>query len=591
MATKTISKKPKENYFWRVLGLFSELKWRIVAIIVVGIIGISIFILIPGYLKDVFASLGNTQGLDPIISEVLYLLAMYVGLTVLTELFAGFCIVMILRYENKASIEILNRVKKKLDVVPTSFLEGYTVGDLIRRVAHNAAEVVKGCLTTIYGLARAIFFYVLASILMFNIDGVGILPWFGAGVLPWIVIASLPICILAAKFVSNKTQKFYSGYTAKSAVLSSYVNQKISLHNFFKMNGLVDTEEFKAKSEESTRAQVGEDTAIAINTVYITFISNFMNVLITVVCGIFIVQGNLAFAALPLFLEQGRRFLKQNDIVINATNLLQMMNGRGGRVFAILDCPDDVTEKEHITIKQIQGQIEFKNVTLVQGNDRLLDNVSFKIPQGKSVAIVGPTGCGKRTLVELISKLKMPTEGTITVDGIKLDEIIRNSYYDRMCIAFEKPFIFVGTVADNILYGISRTLPEHVMDITKKLGSHDFIEQLPQGYETDLWENTTLLTTSQKQAINVARAALEAPDLLILSEAMSAADIKTEKKMVETLIKLNPRQTKIFVTNRIATIQSCDIIMFMDKGRIIEMGSHDQLVKKGKRYYKAITVS
>jgi ABC-type multidrug transport system fused ATPase/permease subunit len=274
-------------------------------------------------------------------------------------------------------------------------------------------------------------------------------------------------------------------------------------------------------------------------------------------------------------------------VVTTATNLLQVVGSRAKHVFSILDCPDDVTEREHTDIANIRGEIIFENVTLIEDGERHLDNVSFKIPQGKSVAFVGPTGGGKSRVVRLLSKMAIPTSGRVIVDGINLDEIRSASYYGRMGIAFERPYIFRGTVAENILYGIRRALPENVMTITKKLGSHSFIELLPRKYETELSENSNLLSVSQKQAINVARTVLQAPDLIIIEEALSSADNLTEKFVFEEIIKMDKTRTKIFVTHRLGSIERADIIFFMENGKIVEQGTHAELMKKKRKYYKA----
>jgi ATP-binding cassette subfamily B protein len=156
-----------------------------------------------------------------------------------------------------------------------------------------------------------------------------------------------------------------------------------------------------------------------------------------------------------------------------------------------------------------------------------------------------------------------------------------------MGLAFERPFIFRGTVAENLLFGIRRALPENVMDVTEKLGSHDFIENLEKGYETQLSEGATLLSNSQKQAINVARLVLQNNDLAIYDEALSAADTVTEKSVYETIMKTGRHQTKIFITHRLSSVEKCDMIYYMEHGRILETGTHAELMALGKKYYKA----
>ena len=593
MKNQSINVKTKDNAtekksgLFRVLGLFGDFKWRMVAVIIIGIVGIVLYSQTPAYLREAIDKLNESllAGLSPgssqLVNGIITTLAYYLVFIVINEIFAVICYLFVLKYEEKAIQKTNVRVKRKLDVAPMSFLDQYTVGDLTRIVAYNTGDMMKTTLVTLFKFARLSFFYITSLILMFNID------W----ILALVVFSSLPLCIFAAKFISGKTQKLFNSQNTINGQLNTFLDKKITLHGFFKLNGMdSERDDFEKWNKEFATAQTGEATATALNTIYITFINNFYKILITVLCCLFIVTGRLEFAALPVFLECGQRFLANAVVVTDATNLLQLIGARAERIFKVLDHPDDITEKEHIEIKNIKGEIAFRNVSLRrESNELMLENVSFAIPQGKNVAFVGPTGGGKRSIIELLSKLALQTEGSITVDGMNLDEISSRSYYDRMGIAFEKPFIFKGSVAQNILYGIGRTLPENVMGITKKLGSHSFIEQLPQGYETELWENTTLLSISQKQALSVARTALQGPDLAIFDEAISAADTLTEKQTFEAIMKLDERQTTIFVTSRLASIQNCDIIYFIERGRIAEKGTHQELMKKKKKYYKAFT--
>jgi ATP-binding cassette subfamily B protein len=288
-------------------------------------------------------------------------------------------------------------------------------------------------------------------------------------------------------------------------------------------------------------------------------------------------------------LTYSNRFLVNADVVTITTNTVQRVLSRADRVYEILDYPENIADNEHIDITKINGDIVFKNVSFVNNGEKMLNKVSFTIPPGSSVALVGPTGSGKSSITKLLSKLEPATEGSVTVDGIDLREIKSQSYYRRMGIAFEKPFIFKGTIADNLLYGIRRALPENVMKVAARLGCHDFIERLEHGYETELSENTYALTTSQKQAINVARTILQAPDLLIINEALSALDAETEKQMFDEIIKMDKKRTVVFVTHRLAAVENCDIILFMDKGKVAERGTHAELMRKKGKYYRAVT--
>jgi ABC-type multidrug transport system fused ATPase/permease subunit len=561
----------------RTFKLFGEFKWRLVIVMLLGILGIVAFSMMPTYLKMGLDRLEDTLP-HADTRFIMQMLALFMGLLLINEIFSIICVSLILKYEAQGIHKLSVRVKHKLDVVPTATLEKYTTGDLTRIVCYNTPEMARNILVTIYQISRALFFYATTSVAMFAINPL----------LACVVIASLPLCVFTARFVSKRTQKYFNAQNERNGELSTYIDQRVSLQGLYKMHGLDENiTEFHKRNAAHANAIVGEVTCTGLNTMYITFIRNFMLVLVTVLCCILFNNALLAFAALPTFIMFSQRFLDQSVVVTNATNVLQILSARSKRVFEILD-EKDVTAHERIQIEKIQGDIVFEKVTLIENGEKVVDNLSFKIPKGTSFGIVGPTGGGKHKVIELLTKLAVPTSGKITVDGIDLREIDSASYYDRIGISFEKPFVFKGTVAENLLYGVGKSLPEKVMGTAKKLKSHSFIEQLPQGYETELCGKTALLSISQKQAICVARTVLEVPDLLIMDSAMSFADNLIEREVFEEIMK-QKNQTKVFVTHRLGSIQDCDQIMYLEKGKILEIGSHKQLMAKKKKYHKAFT--
>ena len=585
MTRRKVKHDGSQNNILRVLGFYKELRWRVLLIILVGSGSIIMFAFMPTYLKSAFDVLrswidpNNTQ--SPIMSELVYFLVIFGVLTLFNALFDVFCIFTILKYEGKIVSRKLLEIKKKLDVVPTDFLEKFTVGDLSRRVANLINDTVRTVLQTVYTVSRVSVFFITTSIMMFTIN------W----ILAIVVVMSLPLCILVARFVAKRTQKFFNSYAKQSADFYGYVDQKFTLQSFYTMHGIDDDTTFIKMNNSQTRHMVGETTATAFNTVYINFIQNFMLVLVTLVFGIlYITQPmEVLFGVLPAFAIFSNRFLANAVVVSQVTSLFQGISARAPRIFEILDAEGDVTEREHIEISKIKNDITFKSVSLVKGHQILLDTVSFKIPQGQSVAFVGPTGCGKSRIVDLLAKLAVPTEGQITIDGINLEEIYSRSYYKCMGLALERPFIFRGTVAENLLYGVRRALPENVMEVTSHLGSHDFIEGMDNGYETQLSENASNLSSSQKQALGVARLVLQNSDLAIFNESLSAADTITEKTVFEKIMELDKDQTTIFVTHRLSSVEKCDIIYYMERGRILEKGTHAELMAKKKRYYQTYT--
>ncbi|MCL2755761.1 MAG: ABC transporter ATP-binding protein/permease [Firmicutes bacterium] len=572
-------KKLRTKPLFRVLSMFSDLKWRIVLFISLGAIGIVLFSFMPFFTRNIFDSLEESilYGTNPELSFIYRQLFLFGLLALFNEVFQVVGLLTIIKYEAEIKEKNIINAKRKLDLVPISFLENYAEGDLARRVSALAGQIVRNLLSIIYRVVRTVFFFVTTAIIMFSIN------W----ILALVVIISVPLCLFGIRFISKRTQKLFNNNNATLNEVSAYVDQKMSLHQFNKVHGIGGAEEeYEVYNKREVKSRVGEEMAMELNTIFIFFIQNFMALLVTVVFGLLFLNGAVAIGALPAFIIFSSRFLANSVIVSETTNILQALNARAPMVFEILDYPDTLTEKEHIDIDKIKD-IEFKNVSLESHGELVLKDINFTIPKGSSVAIVGPTGGGKTKIVDVLSKMELVTSGEVIINDVNLEEVNRDSYYKLIGIAFERPFIFKGTIAENVLYGVRRAMPEQVMNVTRKLGSHDFIEKLPQRYETELTPETHLLTTSQKQAINIARTVLKANDLVIFNGAYSSVDTVTEKETFEKIMSTNAKQTKIFVTNRLSSVEKCDHIILMEGGEAVEQGTHKELMRKRGRYYEA----
>ena len=578
---KQRSSKKEPSSVLRVLYMYSQFKWRIIGLIAIGCIGIVLFALMPMFTRNVFNLLEDSilAGTDPQIRTVYMYLALFGILALFNEVFQLFATFMILRYEDVLCKKVMNGFKAKLDLVPMSFLEKYQPGDLAKRVGGLVHGSVRLLLPVTFRASRSIFFFVTTAIVMFMIN------W----ILAIVVIMSLPLCIIVARLVSKRTQKYFNNFAKNMLITSAHVDQKFSLQEFYTTHGIEhDPKKFEEINKKQTKAMVGEGVAVAFNGLYINFIQNFMMLVVTLLFCIMFVTGHITdFGILPAFIMFSNRFLANAVVVTTATNLLQGIAARSPAVFEILDYPEDVTEREHIDIKRVNNSIVFKNVTLRNKEEKLVDNVSFEIKQGGSVAFVGQAGSGKTFLVDLLAKLAIPSEGKILVDGIDLADITSKSYYKCVGVSLEKPFIFRGSVAENLLYGIRRELPENVMAVTEKLGSHDFIDALENGYETIISGGSELLGMGQKQAVCVARLVLQNPDVAVFHQSLAAADAVTEKSVYEKIMKHKKSQTTVFVTHRLPSVEKCDIIYYMERGRIVEKGTHRELMMKKKKYYNA----
>jgi ATP-binding cassette subfamily B protein len=261
------------------------------------------------------------------------------------------------------------------------------------------------------------------------------------------------------------------------------------------------------------------------------------------------------------------------------------------RIFETLDEPVTVTDAENATkMPDIKGEVEFKNVTFSYEKDRpILKNVSFKVKPGESVALVGPTGAGKSTIVNLVSRFYNIDSGQVLIDGVDISKVTLNSLRSQMGIMLQDSFIFSGTIADNIRYGKLDATDEEIKKASSTVCADSFISKMPEGYETEVHERGSTLSQGQKQLISFARTLISDPSILVLDEATSSIDVQTERALQIGLNAMLEGRTSFIIAHRLSTIKNCDKIMYIDDGRIVESGSHEELMAKRGEYYHLYT--
>ena len=565
-----MKKLHKKSVFMRVMSYFKPLKWRILIVFLCGIVGIALY----SYMPNLTAQALNTfedWGLNHNLSVVLRPLILYLVLCILSETFALICKCLIINYEYKITLGIMDDARRKLDVVPLSFIDQFEISETTHQIAVGR-KLLQQCLAMFYSIARTVFFFILNIIMMLSLNHT----------LSFLVILSLPVTLIIARIVVKKTQKYYTRKEQGSSEIYEFIEQHATLHGFFQENGIAGKDEFK--SINTGRTMIAVDTVVGLNETYISFISNFMYLAITVVFGILAINGTLSmadFAILPAFLLYSSRFLSNTKIITTASNVIQPTESYAKVFFGIIDCPDDVTADEDVNIKKIDGSIVFDNVSTEKVKD-----ISFEIPFGSTVAFLEEESGTGSAIVDLMTKLELPKSGQIKVNDINLVRIRSKKFYERVGMCSGRPFLIDASIAENIMYGVGKTLPENVIQAAKMFGFDQFIRLLPDGYNTHLTENTVLLTNAEQQAVNLVRAVLHAPDLLILNRALNCFDPAAEKRCNDIIINKLKNRTRVFVTTQVMTIQNVDRIYVLKGGRIVESGTHAELLAAKGEYYR-----
>lgn len=565
-----MKKTKQKSLFMRAMGYFKPLLWRIIVLTILGIVGTVFYSFMPGLTADALDTF-ESLGMDHNIAVVLKPLILYLIVCILAEVFEWVCKALIIKYEYDATLNIVNEARAKLDVVPLSFIDKFEISKTTHQISLGR-KLLQQCLVMVYQICCTIFFFVLNIVMMLSLNLT----------LSLLVIISLPVTLMIAKIVINKTQRFYTAKSENDSKVYNFTEQHATLHGFFQENGIAGKDEFKSVNKNNSMIAV--DTVVGLNETYINFISNFMYLAITVVFGILAINGALTvqdFVILPAFLLYSSRFLSNTKIIATASNIIQPTESHAKVFFGILDCPDDVTADEDIKIKKIDGSIVFDHVSTEKVKD-----ISFEIPFGSAVAFLEEESGTGSEIVNLMTKLELPKKGQIKVNDINLARIRSKKFYERVGICFEHPFLIDATIAENIMYGVGKTLPENVIEAAKMFGFDDFIRSLPQGYNTRLTENTALLTNAEQQAVNLARTVLHAPDLLILNSALNCFDTASEKRCNDVIIRKLKDRTRVFVTSQIKTVQNVDCIYVCKGGRIVEVGTHEKLMAARGEYYR-----
>ena len=565
-----MKKTKQKSLFMRAMGYFKPLLWRIIVLTILGIVGTVFYSFMPGLTADALDTF-ESLGMDHNIAVVLKPLILYLIVCILAEVFEWVCKALIIKYEYDATLNIVNEARAKLDVVPLSFIDKFEISKTTHQISLGR-KLLQQCLVMVYQICCTIFFFVLNIVMMLSLNLT----------LSLLVIISLPVTLMIAKIVINKTHRFYTAKSENDSKVYNFTEQHATLHGFFQENGIAGKDEFKSVNKNNSMIAV--DTVVGLNETYINFISNFMYLAITVVFGILAINGALTvqdFVILPAFLLYSSRFLSNTKIIATASNIIQPTESHAKVFFGILDCPDDVTADEDIKIKKIDGSIVFDHVSTEKVKD-----ISFEIPFGSAVAFLEEESGTGSEIVNLMTKLELPKKGQIKVNDINLARIRSKKFYERVGICFEHPFLIDATIAENIMYGVGKTLPENVIEAAKMFGFDDFIRSLPQGYNTRLTENTALLTNAEQQAVNLARTVLHAPDLLILNSALNCFDTASEKRCNDVIIRKLKDRTRVFVTSQIKTVQNVDCIYVCKGGRIVEVGTHEKLMAARGEYYR-----
>lgn len=554
----------------RLLGYLIENKFNIFIVFILCFITTLISILgtrLNGYTIDNFIETGDMKGLAFI---CIILVLMY-----LVNIFSTY-------YQNSVMIKIAQRVSAKirkelftaLQKLPLKYFDNNSSGDLMSRLTNDVDNIN----TTLSQSVTQLFSGII------NIIGMFIAMILLSPILTLIGMITIPLTFITTKILAKKTQRFFVKQQRELGSLNGYIEEMVSGQKVV----LLFSEEEKVKEEFSEINERLTKSAIIAQGVssFMGPINNFINnisyLIISVVGGYLILKGSgITVGIVFSFLLYMRNFTRPINEIMNLFNNIQGALAGAERVFEVIDEEKEKDKDDAVNIDNIEGHVELRGVTFSYSNGKeILKNVSLEAKKGEVIAIVGPTGAGKTTIVNLLTKFYDIDSGDILIDGKNINEITRESLRKTVAMVLQDTYLFSETVSENIRYGRLDASDEEVIEAAKMADAHHFINQLPQGYDTVLSDNGGNLSQGQRQLLAIARAILSNASILILDEATSSIDTRTEVLIQNAMLKLMEGKTTFVIAHRLSTIRNADKILALKDGEIIESGTHDELLAK-----------
>lgn len=559
-----ILKKIKPYYGYLLLALLS------------AVISVSLTLYIPvltGQAVDNIIDAGKVN-FENILQILIYIAAGIVGVTVFQWIMNYFT--NIISY--KTVRDLRREIFDKFNSVPLSYIDSHPHGDLISRVINDVDAVCDGLTQMFLQLFSGIVTIIGTLIFMLMID------WRIA----LAVVVLTPLSLFVAAFIGKLSHKRFSEQQLLQGEISSYVeehvgNQRIVKAFSYENRAIEDFEKLNAKLYDvGFKAQFAGALANPS--------TRFVNAMVYAAVGIFgaltAISGSLSVGQLSCFLTYANQYTKPFNEVTGVLTQLQTAIAAAGRVFEVIEAENEAPDSpESLKINECKGNVKIENVSFSYTKEKpLIKNFSLDVKSGSKVAIVGPTGCGKTTFINLLMRFYETDCGKISIDGIDIKSLSRDNLRRQFGMVLQDSWLFCGTIMENLRYGNENATDEEIINASKAAYAHSFIRRMPDGYNTVISEGGGNLSQGQKQLLCIARAMLTNPAILILDEATSSIDTLTEIRVQKAFAKMMKGKTSFVVAHRLSTIKESDVILVMKDGNIIEQGNHEELLEKGGFY-------
>lgn len=566
----------KKSVVRRVLKYIKPYKGLLALAILSAIISVSLTLYIPvltGNAIDNIIDKGNVN-FENVLQIIIYIAVGVAGVAIFQWTMTYFTNVI----SYKTVRDLRRDVFCKFNDVPLSYIDAHSHGDLISRVINDVDAVGDGLSQMFLQLFSGIVTILGTMVFMFIID------WRIA----LAVIILTPLSLFVAAFIGKMTHNRFARQQQLQGDISSYVEEYVGNQRIVKAFSYEDRafENFEKYNQELYTVGFKAQFAGALANPSTRFVNATVYAAVGIFGAITAIAGTLSVGQLSCFLTYANQYTKPFNEVTGVLTQLQTAIAAAGRVFDVLDAEDEPKDKpDSIKVENCKGNVKIENVNFSYVKDKpLITNFSLDVKSGSHIAIVGPTGCGKTTFINLLMRFYDTDSGKISVDGVDIKDMERDELRKLYGMVLQDSWLFCGTIMENLKYGNPNATDEEVIEAAKAAYAHSFIRRMPDGYDTMISESGGNLSQGQKQLLCIARAMLSNPTMLILDEATSSIDTLTEIRVQKAFAKIMQGRTSFVVAHRLSTIKESDVILVMRDGNIIEQGTHDELLAKGGFY-------
>ena len=592
MSPRPIRRKPPEKpvdnrrAIRNILSLLKDHKYGLVITVICAVLSTAFTIIAPLLIGRattiIYDGINNlihhTGSID--FASLYNILIIVVILYLVSSLFSYVQSYLLIKIAAKISYDLRKRLMDKILSLPMDKVEENKRGDILSRITNDIDSLQNGITQSFIQLTTAVITLVGVFIMMLSIN-------------IWMTLATIvliPIAFLVIRVITKYSQSYFLKQLVHKGSLNAQIEETFTGHDIIRAFNQEDIsmEKFEEDNEKWFDQEWKSQFYSSLNGPLMNFISNFAYVLIAVLGAIFVLQKAITVGDILAFFQYVQNFTRPIQQITRVMNQIQTAMAASERIFEFLEYDDEANPSDK-QLPEIKDNITFENVSFGYTPDELIiKNLSFSVKKGETVAIVGETGAGKTTIVKLLMRFYDIDSGSIKIDDVDITEYDKHSLRSLVGMVLQDSWLFSDTIESNIRYGNLDASQNDVIDASRQVYADNFIRQLPEGYETELNEDSDNISHGQKQLLTIARTIISTKEILILDEATSSVDTRTEKLIQKAMDKLMENKTSFIIAHRLSTIKNADKIIVIEKGEIIEQGNHEELLAKKGYYYNTL---